>query len=50
MKWNNLKENKCPKCGSGPLVSSGKFRRCPNQKNGVCFLVGNKKFNQLVAH
>lgn len=48
MNWNNLKDNKCPKCGSGPLISSGKFYRCPNQKKGVCFLIGTELFHNKV--
>lgn len=47
MKWNNLKENKCPQCGKS-LVNAWN----PSKNMFVClcgFMIGQKRFKEIVS-
>lgn len=50
MNWKKLKDNKCPKCGSFPLISAGKFYKCQNWMKGCTFMIGTDRFNQVVKN
>lgn len=51
MNWNNLKNNKCPKC-KGSLIHNARAVRCEYNDftaNSQCdFTCSVRKFNQLV--
>ena len=45
MKWNNLKQNKCPKCGSPLEDGNGTdLIRCPKTN---CFRIWKDRLNEI---
>lgn len=44
LKWNNLKQNRCPKCGSG-ISYDDKYAICQ-----CGFRIGLEKMNEIVTN
>ena len=50
MNWSNLKNKRCPKCGSSLKFSYGQLLYyCPNNQIGnPCFMIKLGKFKKLI--